>query len=79
MKKHNVECKDVMEHICENLGEDLNSKKCADIKAHLQDCENCTQYFKNVEDTIAFYKKYNADLPEGAHERLMNKLGLGDC
>jgi hypothetical protein len=28
MKQPEVVCKDVMEHICENLGEDLESQKC---------------------------------------------------
>lgn len=65
-----------MEHICENLGEQLDSPKCAAIKAHLNNCDNCSNYFKTVEDTIQFYKNYNVELPEGAHQRLIEYLGL---
>jgi predicted anti-sigma-YlaC factor YlaD len=76
MKKHEIICKDVMEHICENLGEELDSPKCAAIKVHLNNCDNCSNYFKTVEDTIQFYKNYNVELPEGAHQRLIEYLGL---
>jgi predicted anti-sigma-YlaC factor YlaD len=76
MKKNEIICKDVMEHICENLGEQLDSPKCTAIKAHLNNCDNCSTYFKTVEDTIQFYKNYNVELPEGAHKRLIEYLGL---
>lgn len=79
MKIHQTNCKDVMHHICESLGEDLNSERCIAIKEHLEDCSNCQTYFKTVELTIDYYKKYNVELPEGAHNRLMSFLNLEDC
>jgi predicted anti-sigma-YlaC factor YlaD len=72
----NVSCKDVMKHVCESLGEDLNSDKCRDIKQHLDDCPGCQNYFKSVEKTIEFYRNYNIELPKEAHNRLMSTLGL---
>jgi predicted anti-sigma-YlaC factor YlaD len=78
MKKKPVECKDVMNHICENLHEGLNSERCREIKKHLDNCSSCQEYFKSVELTIECYQKYNIDLPKEAHDRLMNFLGLGD-
>lgn len=71
-----MECKQVMIHICDNLGEDLDSPKCIEIKEHLDGCENCRNYFKSVEDTISFYRKYNVQVSEDAHNRLANFLGL---
>jgi predicted anti-sigma-YlaC factor YlaD len=76
MSTTKVTCKTVMNHICENLGEDLNSEKCIAIKNHLDHCDNCKNYFNSVEQTIEFYKKYNINLPNEAHERLLNVLGL---
>jgi len=78
LKLHNLipSCKDVMSHICDNLGEELNSPKCIEIKAHLEKCENCQHYFNSVETTIQFYKKYNVQLSEDAHKRLIDFLGL---
>lgn len=69
-------CKDVMAHICDNLGEELNSPKCIEIKAHLEKCDNCQHYFNSVETTIQFYKKYNVELSDDAHNRLLDFLGL---
>jgi len=79
MSKQKPNCKDVMRHICESLGEELNSDKCAAIKQHLDECEGCKSYFKTVELTIDFYKKYNVEIPEDAHNKLISYLNLGDC
>ncbi len=78
MPENKPTCKDVMSHICDNLGEEINSQKCIDIKAHLESCDNCQHYFNSVETTIEFYKKYNVKLSDDAHVRLINFLGLGE-
>jgi predicted anti-sigma-YlaC factor YlaD len=74
----NVSCKDVMKHVCESLGEDLNSDSCKNIRSHLDECPGCQNYFKSVEKTIEFYKDYNIQLSGDAHTRLMSFLGLED-
>jgi hypothetical protein len=76
MKKNKITCKDVMKHVCKSLGEDLNDEKCIEIKKHLDECPHCREYFKSVEITIECYRKYNVQIPDGAHERLMKSLGL---
>ncbi len=76
MSKNKPTCKEVMTHICDNLGEELNSPKCVSIKAHLEKCENCKRYFDSVETTIQFYRKYNVAVSEEAHNRLVEFLGL---
>ena len=79
MSNKKPNCRDVMQHICESLGEELNSEKCIAIKTHLDNCPNCKSYYQTVELTIDYYKKYNADIPKEAHQRLMNFLDLNDC
>ena len=76
MSTAKVNCKVVMNHICENLGEDLNSEKCIAIKNHLNECDDCKNYFNSIEQTIEFYRKYNINLPGEAHDRLISALGL---
>ncbi|MBI1933088.1 MAG: hypothetical protein HYS24_11185 [Ignavibacteriales bacterium] len=76
MKNQNVSCKEVMNHICDSLGEDLNSPKCINIKDHLENCPSCQKYFDSVESTISFYKKYNVELDSEGHNRLLSVLGL---
>ena len=81
MKNEIVKCKEVMSHICDSLGEDLNSPKCIDIKDHLENCSSCQKYFESVDSTITFYKKYNVELDDKGHNRLLSALGLSeeDC
>jgi len=76
--KNKVSCHEVMSHICESLGEDLNSPKCVSIKEHLAECTDCTNYFKSVGKTIELYKNYECDLLPDTHKRLMDYLGLDD-
>lgn len=78
MKEDKVNCKEVMSHICESLGEDLNSSKCIDIKSHLEGCPSCQKYFESVDSTITFYKKYNVELDNEGHDRLLSVLGLDE-
>ena len=75
----NVTCHDVMNHICDNLGEDLNSERCRSIKTHLDSCTCCQNYFDSVETTIKYYRAFNAELPHVAHKRLLTFLDLPDC
>ena len=78
MKRKEITCKEVMKHVCQSLGEDLDDEKCRDVKKHLDTCPNCRKYFKSVEITIECYRKYNVEVPEEAHDRLMKMLGLDD-
>ena len=79
MSEQKPNCKDVMQHICESLGEELNSDKCVAIKNHLDSCTDCKGYFKTVELTIDYYKQYKVEIPKEAHSRLMSFLDLSDC
>ncbi len=78
MKSQKVTCKEVTDHICESLGEELNSVRCLEIKAHLSSCNDCQNYFTSIERTIEFYKKYNLELPKEAHDKMMDLLNLSD-
>ena len=76
MRKKKISCRDVMKHVCKSLGEELNDEKCAEIRNHLEACPHCKEYFKSVEITIECYRKYNVQMPEEVHGRLMKMLGL---
>ncbi len=78
MKINQVSCKEVMHHICDNLGEELDSPKCRAIKEHLENCDNCQKYFSSVDKTIKFYKLYNVEISPDEHRRLLDKLGLSE-
>ena len=76
---HKTKCKDVMNHICDNLGEDLDSPKCVAIKEHLEGCGKCQKYYKSINITIDSYKSYEVKITTDIHNNLMKYLGLDDC
>ncbi len=76
MNEHKPSCKEVMHHICDNLGEDINSPKCIAIREHLENCPNCQKYFHSIDATISFYKNYNVKVEQGTHNKLFDMLGL---
>jgi len=79
MEQTNLDCKQIINNICENLGEDDNSPNCIAMKKHLENCPNCQSYLKNVTVTIDLYKNYNAEITDEIHNKLLNFLELSDC
>lgn len=76
ISKNNLTCKEVINQLCEHLGELPDSPVCIAIQDHLKECENCNNFYDSLEKTVVLYRNYSADLPEGAHERLMKILKL---
>lgn len=76
---HKPTCKDVMNHICDNLGEDLDSPKCTAIKNHMENCGKCQKYYKSINITIQSYKTYEVKITDDIHKNLMDFLNLDDC
>ncbi len=79
MEETNKKCNDVINHICENLGEDNDSPNCKALKEHLNNCPNCQSYLKSVKLTIELYKNYSVRVSDDMHNRLSDLLGLTDC
>ena len=78
-KNHKTTCKEVMNHICDTLGEDLDSPTCTSIKNHLDNCTSCQKYHKSISQTIMVYKQYEWKVSTESHIKLLDFLGLDDC
>lgn len=76
MSEKKVTCGDVMNHICESLGEELATQRCKEIREHLKECTCCQQYFESVAMTIDFYKNYNFTASDDVCKNLLKKLNL---
>ena len=76
---HKTTCKEVMNHICDTLGEDFNSPKCTSLKNHLDSCGSCQKYYKSISQTIQVYKKYEWKISTETHNKLLDILGLDEC
>lgn len=57
MRKHPLRCGNVVRHICDNLDEGLNSRRCREIRKHLRECPNCTAYLSSLKTTVYLYKR----------------------
>ncbi len=78
MKISKLSCKEVMQHICENLGEEKDSEKCQEIEAHIKKCDCCGKYHTSISKTIDLYKLCKEELSPEGHSRLMECLGLSE-
>lgn len=76
MKFEQVNCKDVMIHICENLNEDIDSDRCRAMRHHIEQCETCRDYGSSIECIIEWYREYDPGFTPDQHNDLLKKLDL---
>ena len=55
MKMKKEQCNKILQFICINLDENIHSKRCAEIKKHIEECTDCSAYLHTLKQTIAFY------------------------
>ena len=66
-----------MDHICENLGEDINSEFCQEIRDHLEQCPECCASVDAMKKTVHLYKNFiNEEVPQKVDRRLWQVLQL---
>lgn len=70
-------CNKIIEQICENLDEDLNSPFCKEIQLHLQQCPLCCAFVDSIKNTVWFCQKIiDEDVPQAVDSRLWKILNL---
>jgi hypothetical protein len=70
-----MRCNEVAKYVCENLDEQLNSRKCRAIKKHLQTCPKCSAELDSLKKTVFLYR--NCPTPKftvQSHKKLMTDL-----
>ena len=79
--EHSSQCKQMLGSLSEYIDGDLQAELCAEIEAHMQDCENCRVVVDTLRKTIELYEQASvpAGLPEGVRERLFLRLEIEDC
>jgi predicted anti-sigma-YlaC factor YlaD len=78
MSSETITCKEVMSHICDNLGENNGSECCRRVMEHLRGCKKCRDYFASVEKTIDYFKADCEQITPECHQRLMAFLNLDE-
>ena len=70
MKKSSPTCRETYKTICAGIGEELDSPRCREIRAHIRGCRDCSTYLKELKTTIGLYRAY----PTPKHSRFKLKL-----
>jgi hypothetical protein len=72
-----LHCSEVAKYVCENLDEQLNSRKCRAIKMHLQTCPKCAKQLDSLKKTVFLYRNCPAPgVSVQTHKKLMAVLSL---
>jgi Putative zinc-finger len=70
-----MQCSDVYVFICENLGNDLNSPECREIKEHLDGCPDCSVHLDSLKKVVALYKQTPApEVSPSIHARILQLI-----
>ncbi len=66
-------CTQALKYICDNLDAKMDSPRCQEILAHLEECPDCTAYLDSLKKTVILYRRASASpVPKDVH-RLLNE------
>ncbi len=73
-------CAEMMLELSEYVDGSLPEAMCAEIREHLQTCQNCTIVVDTLKKTISLYQQSSETdrIPEDVRKRLYHKLDLAD-
>jgi anti-sigma factor RsiW len=72
-----IRCSEVAKYVCENLDEQLNSRKCRAIKKHLHTCPKCAKHLDAIKKTVFLYRNCPTPVISAeTHKKLMVGLSL---
>ena len=75
-----MKCIDVYLHVCEDLDQNLGTRRCREIKLHLRACPNCRAYLESLKRTVAICGSLSSPpLSAAAHRRLVSALKSHGC
>lgn len=73
------ECRHLLDDLSLYLDGEASEAVCAEIEAHMAECENCRVMVDTMRQTIYLYQNLpQPELPEGARQRLYSRLDLAD-
>lgn len=71
MSDQTISCQKVIDYLCENLDEDVQSAECEQVKVHLSVCSECARYLQSLKTTINLYKGYPCPQPSESVKRVI--------
>jgi len=75
-----MNCLDVYLHVCEDLDRRLGTRRCREIRKHLEACPDCRAYLESLKSTVAIYSALRVPhLSRAAHTRMLLALRSSGC
>jgi anti-sigma factor (TIGR02949 family) len=80
MSEHKHDCHGLLASLNDYLEGSLPENLCAELEAHLRECENCRVVVDTTSKMIYLYQNTGRDVnvPEGTRARLFHALNLDD-
>ena len=73
-------CEKLIKQVCDDLSEDINSELCAQLKEHLDDCEDCRNQVESMKGTVNLFQCLKEKkVPQDMHDRLFKMLNVDDA
>ena len=70
-------CPDIFNRLCDELGENIDSELCQELKDHIDNCEDCRCCLESIKNTVhLFQQQPDKEVPADVTERLFKAL---DC
>ena len=63
-------------NICTELGEDLDSPSCKELRKYIKTCPDCEAFVDSMKKTIRLYQDYTPPYSAKIRKRLFKKLEL---
>ena len=75
---HQINCQDVLAQLSSYIDGELDSVGCANLEAHLEDCDDCRIVFNTLKKTIELCKKgiQHTTLPISIKKRLLDNFTI---
>lgn len=70
-------CESVLQRLCDELAEDIDSELCAELKMHLEECEECRTQLESMRTLVHLFRCLSEkEVPKAVHDRLLTLLNV---
>ncbi|MCA9730829.1 MAG: hypothetical protein H6696_17835 [Deferribacteres bacterium] len=68
-------CPNIFDRICDELGENIESVLCQDLRDHVDNCEDCRCCLQSIRETVHLYRRMpDVQVPNDVTVRLFKML-----
>lgn len=74
-----MSCDDIIQQLCDELAEDIESPVCENIRLHLTSCPQCSRQLTSMRNAVQLFRCLrDQEVPSSIHHRLVTLLNVPD-